>query len=186
MSSFLIIGLFFSSAVTLYAQAQQPNTAKLKVDAQVVSIIREDKAKTQAYCQINCLGGEIWSTCSDSKAVGGPEPTALRSSPIRAPDTLGCRTESEESSFTDARSDLASVLRFKSVFTATKCRIADLSSPPIFICLALHCRRFQIFDLEPATHRLAQSQKGGRPIQRPRVYGRKRTAHDNGAAVANQ
>jgi len=59
MSSFLIIGLFFSSAVTLYAQAQQPNTAKLKVDAQVVSIIREDKAKTQAYCQINSLGGEI-------------------------------------------------------------------------------------------------------------------------------
>jgi len=59
MSRFLIIGLFFSSAVTLYAQAQQPNTAKLKVDAQVVSIIREDKAKTQAYCQINCLGGEI-------------------------------------------------------------------------------------------------------------------------------
>ena len=59
MSSFLIIGLFFSSAVTLYAQAQQPNTAKLKVDAQVVSIIGEDKAKTQAYCQINSLGGEI-------------------------------------------------------------------------------------------------------------------------------
>ena len=86
----------------------------------------------------------------------------------------------------DARSDLASVLRFKGVFTATKCRIADLSSPPIFIGLALHCRRFQIFDLEPATHRLAQSQKGGRPIQRPRVYGRKRTAHDNGAAVAKQ
>ena len=172
MSRFLIIGLFFSSAVTLYAQAQQPNAAKLKVDAQkVVSIIREYKAKTEAYCQINCLGGEIWSTCSDSKAVGGPEPTALRSSPIRAPDTLGCRTESEESSFTDARSDLASVLRFKGVFTATKCRIADLSSPPIFIGLALHCRRFQIFDLEPATHRLAQSQKGAAPFSGPEFTG---------------
>ena len=86
MSRFLIIGLFFSSAVTLYAQAQQPNAAKLKVDAQkVVSIIREYKAKTEAYCQINCLGGEIWSTCSDSKAVGGPEPTALRSSPYVPP-----------------------------------------------------------------------------------------------------
>ena len=94
MSSFLIIGLFFSSAVTLYAQAQQPNTAKLKVDAQkVVSIIREYKAKTEAYCQINCLGGEIWSTCSDSKAVGGPEPTALRSSPIRAPPTRSIRSQ---------------------------------------------------------------------------------------------
>jgi len=60
MSRFLIIGLFFSSAVTPYAQAQQPNTAKLKADAQtVVSIIRGDKAKTQAYCQINSLGAEI-------------------------------------------------------------------------------------------------------------------------------
>jgi len=60
MNRFLIIGLFFSSAVTPYAQAQQPNTAKLKADAQtVVSIIRGDKAKTQAYCQINSLGAEI-------------------------------------------------------------------------------------------------------------------------------
>jgi hypothetical protein len=60
ISRFLVIGLFFSSAMTLFAQAQQPNTAKLKADAQkVVSIIREDKAKTQAYCQINSLGGEI-------------------------------------------------------------------------------------------------------------------------------
>jgi hypothetical protein len=60
MNRFLIIGLFFSSAVTPYAQAQQPNTAKLKADAQtVVSIIRGDRAKTQAYCQINSLGAEI-------------------------------------------------------------------------------------------------------------------------------
>jgi len=60
INRFLIIGLFFSSAVTPYAQAQQPNTAKLKADAQtVVSIIRGDKAKTQAYCQINSLGAEI-------------------------------------------------------------------------------------------------------------------------------
>ena len=81
----------------------------------------------------------------------------------RPANPLGCRTDSEGSSFTDGRSDAASVLHFKGVFTATKCRIADLSSPPIFICLALHCRRFQIFDLEPATHRLAQSQKGGPP-----------------------
>jgi hypothetical protein len=58
MSRLLIIGVLLSSA--LYAQAQQPNTAKLKADAQkVVSIIRGDKAKTQAYCQINSLGGEV-------------------------------------------------------------------------------------------------------------------------------
>jgi hypothetical protein len=60
MSRLLIIGVLLNSAMALYAQAQQPNTAKLKADAQkVVSIIRGDKAKTQAYCQINSLGGEI-------------------------------------------------------------------------------------------------------------------------------
>jgi hypothetical protein len=60
MSRLLIIGVLLSSALTLYAQAQQPNTAKLKADAQkVVTIIRGDKAKTQAYCQINSLGGEV-------------------------------------------------------------------------------------------------------------------------------
>jgi hypothetical protein len=60
MSRLLTIGVLLSSALTLYAQAQQPNTAKLKADAQkVVTIIRGDKAKTQAYCQINSLGGEV-------------------------------------------------------------------------------------------------------------------------------
>jgi len=60
MSHLLIIGVLLSSGLTLHAQAQQPNTAKLKADAQkVVSIIRGDKAKTKAYCQINSLGGEI-------------------------------------------------------------------------------------------------------------------------------
>ncbi len=60
MSRLLILGVLLYPAVTLYAQAQQPNTAKLKADAQkVVNIIRGDKAKTQAYCQINSLGGEI-------------------------------------------------------------------------------------------------------------------------------
>jgi hypothetical protein len=60
MKRFLIIGVLLNSAVALYAQAQQPNMTKLRADAQkVVSIIRGDKAKTQAYCQINSLGGEI-------------------------------------------------------------------------------------------------------------------------------
>lgn len=60
MSRLLITGVLLSSVLTLYAQAQQPNTAKLKANAQkVVSIIRGDKAKTQAYCQINSLGGEV-------------------------------------------------------------------------------------------------------------------------------
>jgi hypothetical protein len=60
MSRLLIIGVLLYSAVPLYAQAQQLNMAKLKADAQrVVSIVRGDKAKTQVYCQINSLGGEI-------------------------------------------------------------------------------------------------------------------------------
>jgi hypothetical protein len=60
MSRLLIIGVLLSSALTLHAQVQQPSTTKLKADAQkVVSIIRGDKAKTQAYCQINSLGDDI-------------------------------------------------------------------------------------------------------------------------------
>ena len=44
----------------LYAQGQQPDAAKLKEDAQkVVGIIKGDKAKTEAYCQINKLTEQI-------------------------------------------------------------------------------------------------------------------------------
>jgi len=40
-------------AMPLYAHGQQPNAAKLKADAQkVVSVIRDDKAKTQTYCEL--------------------------------------------------------------------------------------------------------------------------------------
>ena len=54
MNRLLIIGILLLSTMPLYAQAQPPNTAKLKADAQkIVSNIRGDKAKTQAYCQIN-------------------------------------------------------------------------------------------------------------------------------------
>jgi hypothetical protein len=58
MNRLLVIGA--SLNLVLHAQVQQPNTAKLKADAEkVVSIIRADKAKARAYCQINSLGGEI-------------------------------------------------------------------------------------------------------------------------------
>jgi DNA repair ATPase RecN len=54
----LIIGSLLIS--TLYAQAQQPNAAKLKTDAQkVVSSIRGDKAKSQTYCQLDSLSDQI-------------------------------------------------------------------------------------------------------------------------------
>jgi hypothetical protein len=58
MKRMLIIGSLLVS--TLYAQAQQPDAAKLKADAQkVVSSIRSDKAKTQAYCQLDSLGEQL-------------------------------------------------------------------------------------------------------------------------------
>ena len=60
MNRLLIVWFFLISTVPFYAQAQQPNTAKLKADAQkVVSTILSDKAKTQAYCQLNSLGGQM-------------------------------------------------------------------------------------------------------------------------------
>ena len=56
----LLIGLLLVLTAPLYAQAEQPDMTKLKADAQkVVSVIRGDKAKSQTYCQINSLGGEI-------------------------------------------------------------------------------------------------------------------------------
>ena len=60
MNRLPIIGVLLLSTVPLCAQAQQTNIAKLKADAQkVVSDIRGDKPKTQAYCQINSLGGQM-------------------------------------------------------------------------------------------------------------------------------
>ena len=60
MNRLLIVGILLLSTMLPYAEAQQPNTAKLKADAQkLVSNIRGDKAKTQAYCQINSLGGQM-------------------------------------------------------------------------------------------------------------------------------
>ena len=60
MSRLLIVGVLLLSTVPLCAQAPRPNTAKLKADAQkVVSDIHGDKAKTQAYCQVNSLGAQM-------------------------------------------------------------------------------------------------------------------------------
>jgi hypothetical protein len=60
MKTPLIVAISLMCAAPLDAQDQQPNTAKLKADAQrVVSIIQNDKAKTQVYCEINDLGEQI-------------------------------------------------------------------------------------------------------------------------------
>ena len=56
----LIVGILIISITPLYAQGAQPDTAKLKADAQkVVSIISSDKAKTQSYCQIAIVGEQM-------------------------------------------------------------------------------------------------------------------------------
>ena len=56
MNRLLIMGILVISTMPLCAQGQQPDPAKLRADAQkVVSIIKGNKDKTQAYCQINEL-----------------------------------------------------------------------------------------------------------------------------------
>jgi hypothetical protein len=60
MKTLLIVEVLLICAAPLCAHAQQSDPAKLKANAQrVVSIIQGDKAKSQVYCQINSLGGEI-------------------------------------------------------------------------------------------------------------------------------
>jgi hypothetical protein len=60
MNGLLIVAILLISAAPVCAQAQQPNAAKLKADAQkVVSIISGDKAKAQAYCQISKVGEQM-------------------------------------------------------------------------------------------------------------------------------
>src|SRR4029077_16195746 len=60
MNGLALLAILLVSTVPLCAQDQQPDTAKLKADAQkVVSTIRSNIAKTQAYCQLNILGGQM-------------------------------------------------------------------------------------------------------------------------------
>ena len=60
MSRPLIVALLLISAAPVYAQDQQPDSAKLKTDAQkVVSVISRDRLKTQTYCQILELSDQI-------------------------------------------------------------------------------------------------------------------------------
>jgi hypothetical protein len=69
MKSPLIFAISLICALPLYAQGQQPDTAKLKAGAQkVVSIISHDKAKTQAYCQMEDLGEQIDGARDSKKA----------------------------------------------------------------------------------------------------------------------
>jgi hypothetical protein len=57
----LIVAVFVTVAVPVYAQAQKPSTAKVTTaDVQkVVTLISGDKAKTQTYCDIGKLNEQI-------------------------------------------------------------------------------------------------------------------------------
>jgi hypothetical protein len=59
MKRLLIVGILIISAAPLFARTQL-DPAKLKADAQkVVSIIKDNKDKSRAYCQITKLAGQI-------------------------------------------------------------------------------------------------------------------------------
>ena len=58
LNGLLIVAFSVISIVPPYARAQQPDTAKLKADAQkVISSISIDKAKIEAHCEVTNLGG---------------------------------------------------------------------------------------------------------------------------------
>jgi len=60
MNRLLIVVILVISTAPLLAQGQQPDSAKLKADAQkVVSIIKADKARSQLYCEIIDLGEQM-------------------------------------------------------------------------------------------------------------------------------
>jgi hypothetical protein len=60
MNRLQIVPILLIFAAPVYAQDQQTDLAKLKVDAQkVVSIIKGDEAKTQTFCQMGILGNQV-------------------------------------------------------------------------------------------------------------------------------
>jgi hypothetical protein len=69
----LIVAVFVTVAVPVYAQAQKPSTAKVTTaDVQkVVTLISGDKAKTQSYCDMTKLDEQIKQAKEkkDSKTV---------------------------------------------------------------------------------------------------------------------
>jgi hypothetical protein len=72
MNRLLTVAILLISTVSLFAQGQQSNVAKLKADAQkVVSVISGDKTKTQTYCQIAKISVQV-----DQAAQGKDRKTA--------------------------------------------------------------------------------------------------------------
>jgi hypothetical protein len=60
LNGLLIAAILATSTAPLFAQAQQPDAAKLKADARnLVGIIGSDKTKTKTYCQITNLAEQM-------------------------------------------------------------------------------------------------------------------------------
>jgi hypothetical protein len=60
MNPILVLAILASCTMPAFAQGQQPDTAKLKADAQnAVKIISGDKLKIQTYCEILDLHDQI-------------------------------------------------------------------------------------------------------------------------------
>jgi hypothetical protein len=60
MNPILVLAILASCTMPAFAQGQQPETAKLKADAQnAVKIISGDKLKIQTYCEILDLHDQI-------------------------------------------------------------------------------------------------------------------------------
>jgi hypothetical protein len=60
MNIVLMVAILAISTMAAYAQDQQPDTAKVKADAQnMVNIIIGDKLKIQTYCEILDLDDQI-------------------------------------------------------------------------------------------------------------------------------
>ncbi len=69
MNRLLIVGILIISMMPLYAESQQPNSSKLKEDAEkIVRMISGDKAKAQTYCQIGNLGEQLDQEKDSKKA----------------------------------------------------------------------------------------------------------------------
>ena len=93
LNGLLIVGILIISITPLYAQGAQPDTAKLKADAQkVVGIVGADKDKTQTYCQIVDLGEQMGRAVQE-KDKKKFEELAQKLPELEknwAPNTLGC------------------------------------------------------------------------------------------------
>jgi len=73
MNLVLIVAILVISAMPVLAQ-DQPDTAKLKVDAaKVVKVIGNDKAKTQTYCQFADLSDAIAEAVHDQDTTKAQE-----------------------------------------------------------------------------------------------------------------